>query len=76
MSKLETLLKRMRNLPPERQEAMAVQIDMLLEDEERGEGSLLTDEQWGDVAAALADTTEPVSSHRDVFARLRTPAVE
>jgi hypothetical protein len=76
MTKLESLLKRMRNLPPERQEAMAVQIDMLLDDEERGEGSLLTDEQWADVEAALADTAEPVSSHQEVFARLRMPAAE
>lgn len=67
MTKLDQVLERIRALPPERQEAMAVQIDFLLEDE--GE-SLLTDEQWARVEAALANKDEPVVEHDDVFARL------
>lgn len=70
MTKLDLLLDRIRKLPAERQEAVAVQIDLLLDDEEDG-GSLLTDEQWADVEAALANDTEPVSTHEDVFAHLR-----
>jgi hypothetical protein len=68
MTKFDLLLSRIRKLPPERQEAIAVQIDFLLDDEEGA--SILTDEQWARVEAALANKDEPVSSHEDVFARL------
>ncbi len=68
MTKLDLVLARLGKLPPERQEAIAVQIDFLLEDEEQG--SILTDAQWARVEAALADNDEPVSAHEDVFARL------
>jgi hypothetical protein len=48
---------------------------LLLDDEERGE-SLLSDEQWAEVEAALANESEAASSHEDVFARLKTPAAK
>jgi len=75
MTKLDLLLDRIRKLPTERQEAVAVQIDLLLDDEEGG-GSLLTDEQWAEVEAALTDEAEPVSTHEEVFARLRNQAAK
>ncbi len=68
MTKLDLVLARIRKLPPERQEAMAIQIDFLLEDEEHG--SILTNAQWAQVDAALANTDEQTSTHEDVFARL------
>lgn len=75
MTKLDLLLDRIRKLPTERQEAVAVQIDLLLDDEE-GADSLLTNEQWAEVEAALADEAEPVSTHEEVFARLRNQAAK
>ena len=69
MTKLDLVLERIRKLSPERQEAIAEEIDFRLDHEE--EGSLLTDEQWAEVEAALADDSEPTSSHEEVFARLR-----
>lgn len=75
MTKFDLLLDRIRKLPAERQEAVATQIDLLLDDEEEG-GSLLTDEQWAEVEAALADESEPVSTHEEVFARLRKQAAK
>jgi hypothetical protein len=68
MTKFDLLLSRIRKLPAERQEAVAIQIDHLLDDEEQG--SILTDEQWALVEAALANSSEPVISHDEVFARL------
>ncbi|MBL8548487.1 MAG: hypothetical protein JNJ73_00775 [Hyphomonadaceae bacterium] len=70
-TKLDDVVERLRRLPPDRQDALAGEIDVLLEDEGAG-GSLLTDEQWAEVEEALADPSEPVASHEDVFARLRT----
>jgi hypothetical protein len=68
VTKFDLLLSRILKLPLERQEAVAVQIDFLLNDEE--EGSVLTDEQWAQVEAALANKSEPVTAHDEVFARL------
>jgi hypothetical protein len=70
MTKLDLVLERIRRLPPERQDAMAVQMEMLVEDEETGV-SLLTDEQWAEVEAALADEDEAEIPHEQVFAELR-----
>jgi hypothetical protein len=75
MSKLASVLERLQKLPLDQQESIAVEIDVLLDDVEHG-ASLLTDEQWADVEAALADDNEPLASHRDVFARLGVPAAE
>ncbi|MFN3464342.1 MAG: hypothetical protein ACK4X1_09710 [Terricaulis sp.] len=69
MTKLDLVLARIRQLPPEQQEALAEQIEYALD--HQGADSLLTDAQWAEVEAALADDSEPVSPHEDVFARLR-----
>lgn len=65
----DLILERIRKLPRERQEAIADQIDGLLEEEETG-ASVLTDAQWAKVEAALAEKNEPVVSHEALFARL------
>ncbi len=69
MTKLDLVLARIRQLPPAQQEALAEQIEYALD--HQGAGSLLTDEQWAEVESALADDSEPVSTHEEVFARLR-----
>lgn len=71
MTKLDRVLARIRKLPPDQQEAVAGEIDRLLNDVEQGASSVLTDEQWAEIETALANASEPVSSHEDVFARLR-----
>ncbi len=69
MTKLDLVLARIRKLPPEQQEAVAEEIDFFLEAVEQP-GGALTDAQWAEVKAALADQDEPTLSHDDVFARL------
>jgi hypothetical protein len=68
MTKLDLVLARLRKLPTDRQEAIAEEIAFRLDSEEQG--AILTDEQWAQVQAALADRSEPISTHEDVFARL------
>jgi hypothetical protein len=68
MTKLDHVLARLRKLPTDRQEAIAEEIAFRLDSEEQG--AILTDEQWAQVQAALADRSEPISTHEDVFARL------
>ncbi len=68
MTKLDLVLARIRKLPPERQEAIAEEIEFALDSAEQG--SILTDAQWAQVEAAMANTNEPVTTHEDVFARL------
>jgi len=74
MTKLDVVLARIRQLPPEQQEALAAEIEYALN--HRGSESVLTDEQWADVEAALVDESEPVSTHEEVFARLRNPTAK
>lgn len=69
MTKLDLVIERIRKLNPEQQEAVAEEIDFIVDDVEHS-GSVLTDEQWRQVKAALADPNEPTSTHEDVFARL------
>jgi hypothetical protein len=69
MTKLDLVLARLRQLPPDRQEAIADEIEFKLDNEETE--TLLTPEQWAEVDQALAANDEPSSSHQDVFARLR-----
>ncbi|HVK79581.1 MAG TPA: hypothetical protein VM915_03125 [Verrucomicrobiae bacterium] len=66
MTKLDAVLERIRQLPQDRQDAIAVEVEFLLQDQE--EGGLLTDEQWTDLRErAAADTGERIS-HDDVIA--------
>lgn len=63
MTKLDLVLARIRQLPPERQEAMAVQIDLLLQSEESG--SVFSDEEWAEIELTI-DDGGPTMPH-DVF---------
>lgn len=54
MTKLDLVLARLSRLPPDRQEAVAVQLEWLIDDEESGE-ALLTDEQWAEVKRRIAE---------------------
>lgn len=69
MTKLDLLLARIRKLSPEQQDAIVEEIGFIMEGVEAGD-SVLTDAQWAQVKAALANPDEPTSSHEDVFARL------
>jgi len=74
MTKLDLVLERIRRLPQERQDAIALEMEFLLE---HGAGeSLLTDEQWAEVEAALADADEAVVPHDEVMARARQSLTE
>lgn len=68
MTKLDLVLERIRKLPQEQQDALADEIDFLLEDAR--DGSLLSATQWREVEAELSKRDEPTSSHEEVFARL------
>ena len=74
MTKLDLVLARIRQLPPEQQEALAAEIEYALNSQ--GLESQLTDAQWAEVEGALVDDSEPVSTHEDVFARLRNQATK
>ena len=65
MTKLDLALARIAQLPPERQEAIAVELEFLLDDEESGD-SRLTDEQWAEVQRRLGDATEATMPHEEV----------
>lgn len=67
MTKLDLVLERIRQLPPERQEMIAVEMEFWLDHDEGGE-SLLTDEQWAEVAAELANPSPDLIPHEQVVA--------
>lgn len=73
MTKLEAVFERLRQLPQAEQDMIIAEMEFLLE---HGSGSLLTDEQWAEVDAALADRDEPSSPHDEVFARLRSQSAK
>lgn len=75
MSKLEVVLERVRRLPQERQDAIAAELDYLLKFPPSGE-SLLSDEQWAEVEAALADSGEEMLPHDEVMARAKAMLAE
>jgi hypothetical protein len=68
MTKLDLVLERIRKLPPERQEQLAVEIDFLIGDEETG--SLFTAEEWAEIEPTLDEDDEEIP-HDQVFAKLR-----
>jgi len=74
MSKLDAVIERIRQLPPERQDAAAAELEFWLNHIDEAGESLLTDEQWAEVEQALADDNEPTISHEELFASLRSPA--
>ncbi|MCR6646457.1 MAG: hypothetical protein NVV62_19045 [Terricaulis sp.] len=69
MTKLDLVLARIRQLPPERQEAVALYIDLILQDEESG--SVFTDEEWADIEPTL-DEGGPTMSHEEFAAEIRS----
>lgn len=74
MTKLDAVLERIRQLPQDRQDALAVDMELWLEEE--SEGSLLTDEQWAEIEAALAEVNEETVTHDEVMARARAKLAE
>lgn len=66
MSTLDATIERLRALPAEEQEAVAAQIDLMLD----AGGDLLTPEQWAEIEARL-DADESFSSHADVVESFR-----
>jgi hypothetical protein len=68
VTKFDLLLARIQALPPERQEAMAVHLDILLGQEESG--SYFTDEEWAVIEQTLDEDDEEIP-HETVAARIR-----
>lgn len=66
MTKLDMVLERIRQLPPDRQDAIAADLEILLWDEEQG--TLLTDEQWAEVEAELANPDQDYIPHEEIVA--------
>lgn len=68
MTKLDLVLARIRKLPPERQEAIAEEIDFRLDCEQ--EGSLLTDEEWAQIETTLDEDQEEIP-HEEIVAEFQ-----
>ena len=69
MSKLDEVIERIRQLPPERQEAIAVEIEFAL-DRQTGE-SALSDAQWAEVEADLANEDDEEIPHAQVVREMQ-----
>lgn len=69
MTKIDLALARIARLPLDRQEAIAMELEYLLDGEESGE-SLLTDEQWAEVQRRLHDVADATLSHQEVVRSL------
>lgn len=67
MANLDATIARLRSLPENEQEALAAQIDQLLD--EAGDDAL-TPEQWSAIEARL-DSGEAMSPHADVVRDFR-----
>jgi hypothetical protein len=67
MSNLDATIARLKALPQAEQEAVAAQIDLLLD--QAGE-DLLTPEQWAEIEARL-DSGEGLTPHEDVVRDFR-----
>lgn len=66
MTKLDLVIERVRQLPQERQDAIAAELEFIL-DHDDGE-SVLTDEQDAELARRLADPNRKYLSHEEVGA--------
>jgi len=69
MTKLDLVLARIRQLPLERQDAVAQYIDLFLQDEESG--SVFTDEEWVAIEPTL-DEGGPTTPHEAFAAEVRS----
>lgn len=68
MTKLDRVLARIKELPPERQEWVAVEIEFLLDDLSE---SALSEEQWTEVEAGLAREDADEIPHAQVVRETR-----
>ena len=68
MTKLDLVLARIRQLPPEQQEAFAEQIEFALNSQ--GSESVLTDEEWAEIEPTLDDDQAEIP-HEQVVAEMR-----
>lgn len=66
MTKLDLVLARIKQLPADRQEALAAEIEYLLEDD--GRHSVLTAEQREELTRRLQDAQPDYLPHNDVVA--------
>ena len=66
VSNLDATIERLRALPAEEQEAVAAQIDLILDQDE----DLLTPEQWAEIEARL-ESGEGFTPHEDVVRAFR-----
>jgi len=67
MSSLDATIARLRALPEPQQDALAAQIDLLLE---QVDDDLLTPEQWAEIEARL-DAGERLTPHEEVLRAFR-----
>jgi hypothetical protein len=67
MTKLDLVLARLKQLPPEKQEHIAGEIEFML-DHDDGEGPFLTDEQWAEVEAELRNPDPNPIPHEEIVA--------
>ena len=65
MTKLDLVLERIRQLPQDRQDAIATDLEILLKDEDT---SPLTPEQWAELERRLADPNTTYISHEELVA--------
>lgn len=68
MTKLDLVLARIRKLPPEQQEALAVEIEYRLDNV--GQRSFFTDEEWAEIEPTLYEDKEEIP-HAQVVAEMR-----
>lgn len=67
MSDLDATIARLKTLPKADQDAIAAQIDLMLD---QGAEELLTPEQWAQIEARL-DSGEGLTPHEDVVREFR-----
>ena len=67
MTKLDIVLERVRQLPQERQDAIAAELDFMLK--HGASESLLSPDQEAVLARRLSDPDRQYASHEDVAAR-------
>ena len=68
MTKLDLVLTRIRQLPPEQQEALAAEIEYRLDN--AGQRSFFTDEEWAEIEPTLYEDEEEIP-HAQVVAEMR-----
>lgn len=70
MTKLDLVLARLKQLPPDRQDYIATEIEFIL-DHQSDQSSALTDEQWAEVQAELANEGSEEIPHAQVVREMR-----